>query len=156
MRRHKSRSRASNRVTRLEEKLDNFVSFLRAEKGLPPAQSDRDAIDEDGCEEDEDDEEDDAELLQNPTPDAAIPTPATTVAKWPSTSGSPNGWDTLSIDEPSPAEAEESLKEFREETIVGFLGHLKSSGGKGSFADIDSTVVLPISLYTTARLLSAA
>lgn len=121
MRRHKPRSQASNRVTRLEEKLDDLVSFLRAEKGLPPAPSDRHATNEDDNEEDEDDDQDDLELLQSPSPDAAIPTPATTVAKWPSTSGSPNEWEAVSTDEPSTAEAEESLKKFREETIVGFI-----------------------------------
>ncbi|KAH9234814.1 hypothetical protein K456DRAFT_1738453 [Colletotrichum gloeosporioides 23] len=123
VRRHKPRSQASNRVTRLEEKLDDLVSFLRAEKGLPSAPSDRHAINEDDNEEDEDDDQDDAMLLQNPSPDAAIPTPATTVAKWPSTSGSPNEWETLSTDEPSPAEAEESLKKFWEETILFFPFH---------------------------------
>ncbi|KAH0439642.1 hypothetical protein CcaCcLH18_02752 [Colletotrichum camelliae] len=122
VRRHKPRSQASNRVTRLEEKLDDLVSFLRAEKGLPPAQSDRHAI-EDDCEEDEDDNSDEVELLQNPSPDAAIPTPATTVAKWPSTSGSPSGWEAPLTDELSPAEAEESLRKFREETILFFPFH---------------------------------
>ncbi|KAF4833736.1 hypothetical protein CGCTS75_v003575 [Colletotrichum tropicale] len=123
VRRHKPRAQASNRVTRLEEKLDNLVSFLRAERGLPPAQSSRCTIDEDDCEEDEDNDEADVELLQDPSPDAAIPTPATTIAKWPSTSGSPNGWEALSTDEPSSAEAEESLRKFREETILFFPFH---------------------------------
>ncbi|KAK2777595.1 zn 2cys6 transcription factor, partial [Colletotrichum kahawae] len=63
-------------------------------------------------------------------PDAAIPTPATTVTKWPSTSGSPSGWEALPTDEPSPAEAEESLRKFREETIVGFPAHIKILGAK--------------------------
>ncbi|KAG8159035.1 hypothetical protein KVR01_011478 [Diaporthe batatas] len=132
VRRHKPRGKAANasRTLRLEEKLDDLVSLLRAERGRPSLSSNRhrpgveedEEHDDDEQQHDEEDSGDEAEDHQE-TFSSAIPTPPTTNGTSSTTcvtaAPSPE-WVLPNENEPSSAAAQEALNKFRNETVFFF------------------------------------
>lgn len=121
VRRNKTRGQVASRVARLEEKLDDLVSFLKADKNIGGRTTDRDRAELEESSEEDDDE--DASPNAIPTPTSAITTDngrrATTT--WPSNAASPASWSLSAVDEPSASEADEYLRKFRDETIVSAM-----------------------------------
>ncbi|KAK3367531.1 hypothetical protein B0H63DRAFT_489362 [Podospora didyma] len=127
IRRHKvskGQQGASSRVLRLEEKLDDLVSFLRAEKGRAAGGvADQDDVDDEGDEESDNGDDEDS------SPPVALPTPAPTLdtarsaATYSTAASTPPDWNFPAAEEPSQSEAEESMKKFREETVLFFPFH---------------------------------